>query len=152
MATHSHQRQRKKIITRQYIKFWTTKMNHVAHLLDGSGSFFNTDNIFYFGEPGQGIGINIDACSARNVIHNNRNRYRFCNRLIMLIQSLLGRPVIIGTNHQGSICTGFIGMPGQPDSFCGTVGTGPGNHRHPLFRRVDHDFNHPVMFIMGRSR
>jgi len=56
-------------------------------------------------------GFNIDACSAQEMYTTiigigTASAIAF----IMLIQSLLGRPVIIGTNHQGSICTGFIGI------------------------------------------
>ena len=43
-------------------------------------------------------------------------------------------------------------MARQTQCLCRTVGTGPGNDRHPLFHGIDRDLDDPVMLLMGEGR
>ena len=65
-----------------------------------------------------------------NVVDDDRNPDRVVDRLVVLVQTFLGRLVVIGRDDQHGVGARLFGMTGQLDRLSGRIGAGTRNHRH----------------------
>ena len=77
------------------------------------GRVFDCDNIVNLGKTQSRVVLHIHTGTSRHVIQNLRNRDRIGNRLEMLIETFLGRLVVVRHYQKTGIDTYFSGMAGQ---------------------------------------
>ena len=105
-----------------------------------------------FGKTRQSFRLDFRAGASGDVVNDDRNADFRCDFFIMLIDAFLGRPIVVGRNHQSAVGAGFFRFAREPNRFIGGVGAGAGDHRHAFVDRFDDRADDLVMFLMTEGR
>jgi hypothetical protein len=87
-----------------------------------------------------------------NVVDDDRQRRRLGHRGEMRIEAALGRPVIVGRDHEHCIRADGFGIAHQADRLFRVVRTGAGDDRHTALCHLDADLHHLAVLVMRQRR
>ena len=107
---------------------------------------------FSWEAAGHRIDLHVRDGARRNIVKNDRNVDGVVNRLDVEIHALLGRFVVIGHDDENRIGADVFGVLGVIDRFCGGVGTGSGDNRDALVRRLNTDLHDALVFLVAYCR
>jgi len=119
----------------------------LGELRQNAAQMDDPDDVVDIGKPADRRRQHIDAGATRHVVEDLRNWHGLSNFFMVLVQTFLGRLVVIRRNQQAGVGANLHGRHGQFDRFISGVGAGAGNYRYgaiDLFHRVG---DHPAVFF-----
>ena len=118
-----------------------------------TGCFLNGNNIIEVTCNAQSsLGGHIYSCTSRNIIQYNRKFRCFRNRFIMLINTFLGRFIIIWHNRQYSVNSCKIIVFQSFYNGASIITTYPQQNRNSSVNAVDYHFFYGFLFFFSKSR
>jgi integrase len=90
------------------------------------------------GQPLDSLRLQVAAGAARHVVQNDRNRDALGDRLVVLEQPFLCRPVVIRGHHQACVGAHILGELRRLDGVPRAVRAGTGDHGDPLGSALYH--------------
>ena len=87
----------------------------------------------------------------RYVIDDHRDGDGIGNGVVVKLQTLLGRLVVVGGDHQQGIRPRRLGVAREIHRFRRRVGAGPGDHRHAARGLVDADFYDSLVLVVAEG-
>ena len=85
------------------------------------------------------------------VEHDRKAGHGPGDRFIVLINALLGGPVIVGRDHQRPVGSDLLSLTGQLDGLGGRVGTRAGNDRDAFVDDLDRQLDHLGVFFVRQG-
>ena len=152
MRARRHAGQRRHVLARQLDEIGPHGVALQRHAGDIAGGILDADDVLQLIQPRHRVNRHIDHRARRNIVDDNGNANRIIDRLEMLIQAFLRRPVVIGCHHQHAIGPGLFSMHGQFNRLARVVGSRPGNYRHAACRRLDAQFHDALVLVMRKRR
>ncbi len=147
-ASTGHQGKGDEIVARQDVYPVSAEGQYLRCLLEGAGCFLDAHDVGYIGQPGNRFREHIHGGATRYVVKDLGERNRLRYRLVVAVQSFLGRLVVVRGHEERAIRPHPLCMLGDLDSLRGGVGSGAGDDRYPFFRLLHHDFDDPVVLFV----
>ena len=93
-----------------------------------------------------------DAGPVRDVVDHDRQRGGFGNGQEMVGDRVLGRPAVVGGDHQQPVHPDLLGLAGQLQGVRGIEGAHPGDHFGSIADLVDDGLQQRPLFGVGGGR
>ncbi len=123
-----HVTQQRRIVTRDEREARRDVDAQLAHAVHGAGGVLDADDVGQLGQACDGVVAHVDDGAARHVVQHHRNFDVVVQRLEMLVQTFLGRLVVVGRNDQDGVGADGLGVVRQLERLMGVVGPRAGDH------------------------
>ncbi len=152
IATMGEERQDIRVFSSELAKVVATGTGGQHGASHIAGRIFHTDDVRFLRKAAHRLDAHVDNAAARNVIDDDRQVDGIDDRFVVCIEAGLGRLIIVGSDHEGGICSGFFCMPREIDRFRRRIRAGARNDRNAPGDCVDRDLHHPLVFGMVERR
>ena len=103
-------------------------------------------------QPLDRLGLDVAAGPRGDVVENQRHVDALGDRGEMAVHPFLIGPIVVRSDREGAVGPGPGGESGQPDRLGGGVRARAGHDLGPAGGRLDHDGDHPLVFLVRQRR
>src|SRR5712692_5721975 len=138
-----NQRQRDGIITRDDAEPFGHLLHDGGHLADVARGLFDAHDVIYLGESFERGRLHVYTCSPLYAIDHHREGHGRGDSLEVLVETFLGRLVVIGRDREDAVHAHVLELFGQLDHLRRVVPTGAGQDRHTPLGLRQRNLDHP---------
>src|SRR5579883_681875 len=150
-AAEGHERDRDGIVAGKDREPRRHFVQHVGHLRDVTGGFFDADDVFDLRQAHERRRLHVDAGAPLHAIDNDWQRHSSRDGAVVLEKTLLRGLVVVGRHGEDTVHADALQLARELDDLVRVVAARASQHRHAAARLLDRDFNDAKVLRAGES-